>query len=100
MCEEFDTIIDNATQTLNDAHGTLTHFHKEVKDNANPLTAQEVIQYAQVCALIGIGNALTAQALAAKQQADYYTDDEEEQNDISPTWERGGSGFQPREETP
>lgn len=27
MCEEFDTIIDNATQTLNDAHGTLTHFH-------------------------------------------------------------------------
>ena len=100
MCEEFDIIIDNATQTLNDAHGTLTHFHKEVKDNANPLTAQEVIQYAQVCALIGIGNALTAQALAAKQQADYYTDDEEEQNDISPTWERGGSGFQPREETP
>lgn len=84
MCEEFDTIIDNATQTLNDAHGTLTHFHKEVKDNANPLTAREVIQYAQVCALIGIGNALTAQALAAKQQADYYTDDEEEQqNDIS-----------------
>ena len=67
MCEEFDTIIDNATQTLNDAHGTLTHFHKEVKDNANPLTAQEVIQYAQVCALIDIGNALTAQALAAKQ---------------------------------
>lgn len=84
MCEEFDTIIDNATQTLNDAHGTLTHFHKEVKDNANPLTAQEVIQYAQVCALIGIGNALTAQALAAKQQADHYADDDEEQqNDIS-----------------
>lgn len=84
MCEEFDTIIDNATQTLNDAHGTLTHFHKEVKDNQNPLTAQEVIQYAQVCALIGIGNALTARALAAKQQADYYTEDEEEQqNDIS-----------------
>ena len=84
MCEEFDTIIDNATQTLNDAHGTLTHFHKEVKDNANPLTAQEVIQYAQVCALIGIGNALTAHAIAAKQQADYYTDDDEEQqNDIS-----------------
>ena len=84
MCEEFDTIIDNATQTLNDAHGTLTHFHKEVKDNANPLTAQEVIQYAQVCALIGIGNALTAHAIAAKQQADHYADDEEEQqNDIS-----------------
>ena len=84
MCEEFDIIIDNATQTLNDAHGTLTHFHKEVKDNANPLTAQEVIQYAQVCALIGIGNALTAQALAAKQQAGHYADDDEEQqNDIS-----------------
>lgn len=84
MCEEFDTIIDNATQTLNDAHGTLTHFHKEVAANANPLTAQEVIQYAQVCALIGIGNALTAHAIAAKQQADHYTDDEEEQqNDIS-----------------
>lgn len=29
MCEEFDTIIDNATQTLNDAHGTLTHLFCE-----------------------------------------------------------------------
>ena len=88
MCDENATtaenLIEQAALLLDAAASNLRKINDDITGHGSQFYVNQAIEYTKVTALIGIGNALTAHAIAAKQQADHYADDEEEQqNDLS-----------------